>query len=48
MRLSDLMRDLLNLGRPIEKGKLMPLTVSKMIPTAINLWRHPLFIRIIR
>ncbi len=40
MRLSDLMRDLLNLGRPIEKGKLMPLTVSKMIPTAINLWRQ--------
>ncbi|NLL12001.1 MAG: GAF domain-containing sensor histidine kinase [Fibrobacter sp.] len=40
MRLSDLMRDLLNLGRPIEKGKLMPLTVSKTIPTAINLWRQ--------
>lgn len=40
MRLSDLMRDLLNLGRPIEKGKLMPLTVSKMIPTAINIWRQ--------
>lgn len=53
MRLSDLMRDLLNLGRPIEKGKLMPLTVSKMIPTAINLWRqssiyrdHPVVLKI--
>ncbi len=40
MRLSDLMRDLLNLGRPIEKGKLMPVSVAKMIPTAINLWKQ--------
>ncbi len=40
MRLSDLMRDLLNLGRPIEKGKLMPVTISNLIPTAISLWRQ--------
>ncbi len=38
MRLSDLMRDLLNLGRPIEKGNLMPVIISKLIPTAVNLW----------
>jgi signal transduction histidine kinase len=53
MRLSDLMRDLLNLGRPIEKGKLIPLVVSRIIPAAINLWRqssiyrdHPVVLQI--
>lgn len=38
MRLSDLMKDLLNLGRPIEKANMMPLTISKLISTAVTLW----------
>lgn len=38
-RLSDLMKDLLNLGRPIEKSEFVPISVSKLISSAINLWR---------
>lgn len=40
MRLSDLMKDLLNLGRPIEKANMMPASVSKIIFTAVNLWQQ--------
>lgn len=40
MRLSDLMKDLLNLGRPIEKANMMNVSISKLISAAVNLWQQ--------
>ncbi|NLE01709.1 MAG: PAS domain-containing protein [Fibrobacter sp.] len=39
-RLSDLMRDLLDLGRPIENSNLMPTSIMWIISTAVNIWQH--------
>lgn len=40
IRLSDLMRDLLDLGRPVEKANLMPTSVSWLVSAATNMWQH--------
>jgi len=38
-RLSDLMRDLLNFGKPIEKSCLQPVSVASVISDALQIWR---------
>jgi len=39
-RLSDLMRDLLDLGRPIDKDNLLPTSIMWLISAALNSWHH--------
>jgi len=38
-RLSDLMRDILNFGKPIEKSNLKPVSVSDVVIDALQTWR---------
>lgn len=40
VRLTDLMSDLLDLGRPIEKGNLLPTSIVWLISTALNYWKQ--------
>lgn len=40
IRLSDLMRDLLDLGRPVERSSLMPTSVNWLVSAAVNMWQH--------
>ena len=38
-RLSDLMRDILNFGKPIEKSNLKPVSVANVVIDALQTWR---------
>ena len=40
IRLSDLMRDLLDLGRPIESANLMATSIMWLTSAAVNMWQH--------
>ncbi|MDR0305221.1 MAG: PocR ligand-binding domain-containing protein [Chitinispirillales bacterium] len=39
-RLSDLMRDLLNFGKPIEKSNLQPVSISNVVSDALQTWKN--------
>ena len=45
IRLSDLMRDLLDLGRPIESANLMPTSIMWLISASVNMWQHSSYYR---
>lgn len=40
LRLSDLMRDLLNLGKPIDCENLVPVNIKEIITGGVNSWRN--------